>query len=255
MVTKISKQDIKNYYNRNQILYDVFYSKGTDGLHYGFWEKNTRNHPDSIMNTTRFIAKCLKVNQNDKVLDAGCGIGGCSIYLAKKYGADVVGITLSDIQLKMARKKSLKSGLQNKVRFLIQDFTKTSFNDGSFSKIFGVESICHSEKKIDFLNEAYRLLKKGGRITISDGFQIRTNLSEREKKIYVAQVMDMNKPKKITDKIVDGKINKFFKENCLINQQYVKESNKTITDYLNEMIAKTGEKINIKRFKRFQIGA
>ncbi len=184
MATKTSNQDIKEYYNKNQILYDVFYSKGTDGLHYGFWEKNTRDHPESLRNTTRFVAKCLKVNQNDKVLDAGCGIGGSSIYLAKKYGANVVGITLSDIQLKIARKKALKFGLQNKVRFLIQDFTKTSFDDGHFSKIFGVESICHAEKKIDFLNEAHRLLKKGGMITIADGFQTRSNLSDKENKIY-----------------------------------------------------------------------
>ena len=50
-------------------------------------------------------------------------------------------------------------------------------------------------------------------------------------------------------------MNKFFKENCLMNQQYVKEPDKTIADYLNETIAKTGEKITIKRFARFQIGA
>ncbi len=184
MTTKISNQDIENYYNQNQILYNIFYSKGTDGLHYGFWGENTKDHPESLRNTTRFVAKCLKINKNDKVLDAGCGIGGSSIYIAKKYGADVVGITLSDIQLKIARKKALKLGLDNKAKFLIQDFTKTSFNDGCFSKIFGVESICHSEKKIDFLNEAHRVLKKGGIITISDGFQIRPNLSEKENKIY-----------------------------------------------------------------------
>ena len=55
--------------------------------------------------------------------------------------------------------------------------------------------------------------------------------------------------------IAEGKLNKFFKESCLMNQQYVKEPDKTIADYLNEVIAKTGEKITIKRFARFQIGA
>lgn len=184
MATKITNQDIRRYYNRNQILYDVFYSKGTGDLHYGFWGKNTKDHPESILNTTRFIAKCLQINQNDKILDAGCGVGGSTIYLAKKYGAEIVGITLSDVQLKMARKKTLKLGLQNKLRFIIQDFTKTSFKDESFSKIFGLESICHSTKKIDFLNEAYRLLKKGGIIAIADGFQIRSSLSKEEDKIY-----------------------------------------------------------------------
>jgi elongation factor Ts len=65
----------------------------------------------------------------------------------------------------------------------------------------------------------------------------------------------MGKPEKMIEKIVEGKMNKFFKESCLMNQQYVKEPDKTIADYLNEVIAKTGEKITIKRFVRFQIGA
>lgn len=77
----------------------------------------------------------------------------------------------------------------------------------------------------------------------------------REKEIYKAQALEMGKPENMIDKIVDGKINKFLKEACLMNQQYVKDPEKTIADYLNEVIAKTGEKITIKRFSRFQIGA
>jgi elongation factor Ts len=78
---------------------------------------------------------------------------------------------------------------------------------------------------------------------------------DREKAIYRDQALEMGKPEKMVDKIVDGKMNKFFKESCLMNQQYVKDPDKTIADYLNEVIAKTGEKITIKRFSRFQVGA
>ena len=78
---------------------------------------------------------------------------------------------------------------------------------------------------------------------------------DREREIYKAQVIEMGKPENMVDKIAEGKLNKFFKESCLMNQQYVKEPDKTIADYLNEVIAKTGEKITIKRFARFQIGA
>ncbi len=77
----------------------------------------------------------------------------------------------------------------------------------------------------------------------------------REKEIYRAQAAEMGKPDKMIDKIVDGKLNKFFKESCLLNQAYVKDPDKSINDYLNEVIAKTGEKIEIKRFSRFQVGA
>lgn len=78
---------------------------------------------------------------------------------------------------------------------------------------------------------------------------------DREREIYKAQVLEMGKPAQMVDKIAEGKLNKFFKESCLMNQQYVKEPDKTIADYLNEVIARTGEKITVKRFARFQIGA
>lgn len=78
---------------------------------------------------------------------------------------------------------------------------------------------------------------------------------DREMAIYRAQVLEMGKPEKMVDKIAEGKLSKFFKESCLMNQPYVKEPDKTVADYLNEVIAKTGERITIKKFARFQIGA
>ena len=77
---------------------------------------------------------------------------------------------------------------------------------------------------------------------------------DKEKEIYRAQVLEMGKPEKIVDKIVDGKLKKYFKENCLMNQAYVRDPNITIEDLLNEMVAKIGENITIKRFARFKIG-
>jgi elongation factor Ts len=77
---------------------------------------------------------------------------------------------------------------------------------------------------------------------------------DREMDIYRAQAKEMGKPDKIIDKIAEGKLSKFYKESCLMNQAYVRDPDKTITDYLNEVIAKTGERISIKRFARYQIG-
>ena len=76
----------------------------------------------------------------------------------------------------------------------------------------------------------------------------------REKEIYRGQVLEMGKPEKIADKIVEGKMQKYFKESCLMNQAYVRDPDITIEDLLNEMIAKIGENISINRFKRFRIG-
>ena len=77
---------------------------------------------------------------------------------------------------------------------------------------------------------------------------------DKEKEIYRSQVLEMGKPENIADKIVEGKLKKYFKENCLIHQAYVRNPEITIEDLINEMIAKIGENITIRRFARFKIG-
>lgn len=76
----------------------------------------------------------------------------------------------------------------------------------------------------------------------------------KEMEIYRAQAQEMGKPEKMLDKIAEGKLNKFFKDNCLMNQAYVRDPSKTVDDILKEVIARTGENITINRFVRFQIG-
>ncbi|MCK5837657.1 MAG: translation elongation factor Ts, partial [Desulfobacula sp.] len=77
---------------------------------------------------------------------------------------------------------------------------------------------------------------------------------EKEKEIFRAQMIEEGKPEKIIDKIVEGKVEKFYKDVCLMSQQYVRDPQQTITDVLKETISKIGENIQIKRFARFQIG-
>lgn len=76
----------------------------------------------------------------------------------------------------------------------------------------------------------------------------------REREVYMGQALETGKPENIVEKIVDGKIKKFLKENCLLNQAYVKNPDLTIQDYLHEIIGKTGENVSIRRFARFQLG-
>jgi elongation factor Ts len=75
-----------------------------------------------------------------------------------------------------------------------------------------------------------------------------------EKAIYLGQVKDSGKPEKIWDKIIEGKLKKFESEVCLLKQAFVKDPDKTIEDLLNEMRAKTGENVQIRRFARFVLG-
>ena len=77
---------------------------------------------------------------------------------------------------------------------------------------------------------------------------------EREKEIYKAQAIQSGKPEKVIEKIVEGKLRKFYSEVCLLEQGYVKDPDKTVQNLLDELKAKTGENIIVKRFTRFQLG-
>ncbi len=80
------------------------------------------------------------------------------------------------------------------------------------------------------------------------------DIMNKEKEIMKAQVIESGKPDNIADKIVEGKISKYFEENCLVNQIYIRDKKRKISDLLSELIAKVGENIQIRRFERFQLG-
>jgi elongation factor Ts len=76
----------------------------------------------------------------------------------------------------------------------------------------------------------------------------------KEREIYAAQAKESGKPEKVIEKIVEGKLKKFFEDNCLLNQPYVRNPDISVGDLLNDLIAKIGENITIKRFVRYQVG-
>jgi elongation factor Ts len=84
--------------------------------------------------------------------------------------------------------------------------------------------------------------------------EIPEEVLERERAIYRTQAQEAGKPQKIIDKIVEGKMERFYSEVCLLEQTYVRDSDLTIKELLDAMIAKIGENITIRRFARFQLG-
>jgi len=77
---------------------------------------------------------------------------------------------------------------------------------------------------------------------------------QREKDIYRKQVLAEGKPEKIADKIVDGKLKKYYEEVCLLKQKFIKDTSQTVEDLIKASIAATGENILVKRFVRYQLG-
>ncbi|MBQ7977910.1 MAG: translation elongation factor Ts, partial [Clostridia bacterium] len=77
---------------------------------------------------------------------------------------------------------------------------------------------------------------------------------ESERQIYLTQAMNEGRPEQVAQKIVEGRINKYFKEVCLLEQEYFRDPTKTIRDLITEAVAKTGEKITLRRFTRYEMG-
>jgi elongation factor Ts len=83
--------------------------------------------------------------------------------------------------------------------------------------------------------------------------EIPLDIIEKEKEIYLEQTKDSDKPKEVIEKIIEGKIKSYIKDNCLVSQEWIKDSSKTINELIKEKIAKIGENITIRRFTRYEI--
>lgn len=177
--TDIRKR-LLDYYNH----YDVDYrtERGIN-IHYGFYDSDHTEHQDAIVNMIRVLADKAKITSRDIVLDAGCGFGGSSIWLAKNIGAKVLGININGRQVEKAKRLAKKNKVDHLVQYYVDDFTNTKFADESFDVVWGLESICYAEKKKDFVAEAKRILKNNGRLIVADGFKRKERMTEAEQRI------------------------------------------------------------------------
>jgi len=139
-----------------------------DTKHFGYYPKNKIkiSEKQAQIEMMDLVAKQLKLISGDKVLDAGCGRGTTSCYLAQKYKSFITGIDIVDFELKIAQKKANKLKLDNKINFYLQDYSSTKFSSNYFDKVFTLETLVHSPNFIKTLKEFYRIMKPGGRLVL-----------------------------------------------------------------------------------------
>jgi elongation factor Ts len=156
------------------------------------------------------------------------------------------------------RKKGLATAQKRAGRAMTEGTVQSYIHMGGKLGVM-VEVNCETDfvaKNEDFLNFAKNIAMH---IAATNPLGIRPEdvsqeIINREKEIYQAQALEMGKPENVVPKIVEGKMNKFFKDNCLLNQPYVRDPELSVEDLLNELIAKIGENISIRRIVRFQTG-
>jgi tocopherol O-methyltransferase len=169
-------QEIESYYTESLRDYEIVWQlKSSMALHYGYWDENVNTHKQALWNMNYQVAKNAQIKKSDFVLDAGCGVGGTSFFLANNIGCKVEGVTLSEGHLKRSLEYKENNDPNNLVSFSSQNYCNTNFADNSFDVIFCLESLCNSDDKLAFLKEAYRLLKPNGRLLISDFFVEKTD--------------------------------------------------------------------------------
>lgn len=173
------QKDIAEYYDTTQVHYEKWWNlKKHLSLHYGIWNKSTKTFGDAINNTNKLLLESCGISESDKVLDAGCGIGGAAFFINKTTNARVTGISLSQKQISSAQKIAAKNQL-SEVEFSVMDFSNTTFPSESFDVVWACESVCHAPNKVDFIKESFRLLKKGGKLILCDFFLTDNNQKDK----------------------------------------------------------------------------
>lgn len=160
---------IINYYEQTEWDYRLTGFLDQSALHYGWWDETTPNLGTALNRENEVLAQVAGIQPGESVLDAGCGVGGSSLYLAE-LGANVTGITVSPNQVYKAQQKALHSGLLDRTRFEQRDYTDTGYPPESFDVVWALESVGHARDKDAFIDEAHRVLKPEGRLIMADGW-------------------------------------------------------------------------------------
>ena len=177
-------KSIVSYYDNTRLDYRIlWFGKKNRSVHFGYYDHEVKSHSEALLNLNKVLAQKSGVKDGDIILDAGCGHGGSSVWLAENYNVQVTGITLVPHQVIKARNAARKRALDHRISFSEQDYSNTNFKDESFTLIWACESMCHAKDKLDFYREAYRLLKPGGRLICADYFRTQRPLNKEGEKL------------------------------------------------------------------------
>ena len=173
MTTTLTEK-IQQFYDESSPLWERTWGEHMHHGYYGPTGQQKKNRRQAQIDLIEEVLAWGGVSEAQTILDVGCGIGGSTLYLAKKFKAQAVGITLSPVQAKRAGDRAQENGIPLKafenfddtgapaVQFQVTDAQATPFPDNSFDFIWSMESGEHMPDKLTFLRECYRLLKPGG---------------------------------------------------------------------------------------------
>jgi len=179
----MATERIVRYYTRTAAQYRRVWSP--DHLHYGYWDRRAWTHRESLNRMVEVLADTAGIRPGEFVLDAGCGVGGSARWLARHRRARVLGISITPAQVAEAEKRSRHF---SDVSFMVADYLDTGLPGASVDVVWALESACYAPgtAKAEFLREAYRILRPGGRLVMADGFTRRPPRTREEREALLA---------------------------------------------------------------------
>jgi tocopherol O-methyltransferase len=176
------KQKIREYYDFMSPYYSELWG---EHIHHGYWIEGNESREAAQIQLVEHLAKTAGIATGCKILDVGCGMGASSIYLAGHYQAQVTGITISPVQVEMARRAAAEQNVTAK--FLVMDAEAMDFEEESVDVLWSVESISHYKDVRSFFSTAAKLVKPSGIVAVIDWFR-RDDISERQHAKYIAPI-------------------------------------------------------------------
>jgi sterol 24-C-methyltransferase len=147
-----------NYYYE---LATLFYEWGWGQSFHFAYQLPHEKFAGAIARHEYYLAGQLQVQQGEKVLDCGCGIGGPMRNIARFTRADITGVTLNEYQVQRGNKVNAEQGLADTARLVQADFLKLPFEDNSFDGVYAIEATCHAPERTKVYSQIYRVLKPG----------------------------------------------------------------------------------------------
>ena len=153
--------------------------------HFGLWGPETTNDREALLRANRTLVEGCDLGPEQRVLDAGCGVGGTAIMLAETHGVRVTGLTICEPHIEVATKHAEERGVGHLVDFRHGDFMELPFPDGSFDAVLNHESFCYAPDKLAYLRGVRRVLKPGGRWQALEGLRSGAPVSESQEEIHL----------------------------------------------------------------------
>jgi len=159
------KEGIATFYNESSGLWEDVWG---EHMHHGYYPKDSapKSNQQAQLDMIDESLKWAEVTSVSKMVDVGCGIGGSSRYISRKFGAQAEGITLSDVQAARANELSKEQGLGQQCHFQVADALDQPFPDNSFDLVWSMESGEHMPDKRKFVGELARVCAPDGTVLV-----------------------------------------------------------------------------------------